>query len=164
MAQRITQQIDCLQIVDMHLSFPIDSVKITIDTNANYSIDSIYTSPWIQINETDFVIDIDGVAKYRIQDGKTIYIAPYPEAYQASVQLFLNGSAFGAILHQRGILPFHGCSFKYKEKGILICGDSGAGNREREKDVGIADGVVIEVVNGTLVEAIQVEGPTAQRD
>ncbi len=111
----------------MELSFPVDSVLLTIDKNADYSIAPIYSTPRLQINETEFAITIDGVAKYRVKDGSQVWVSPHNDADQSSIQLFLNGSVFGAVLHQRGIVPFHGCSFEYEGKGILICGRSGVG-------------------------------------
>lgn len=43
------------------------------------------------------------------------------------MELYLNGSVYGAILHQRKILPMHGSSFIYNGKGIMLCGEAGAG-------------------------------------
>ena len=44
-----------------------------------------------------------------------------------SIELYLNGSVYGAVLHQRKILPLHGSSFRYKGAAVMICGDAGAG-------------------------------------
>ncbi|MBE0655046.1 MAG: hypothetical protein IH594_14690, partial [Bacteroidales bacterium] len=35
--------------------------------------------------------------------------------------------AYGAILHQRKIIPIHGSTFIFNDEGIMICGDAGAG-------------------------------------
>jgi len=112
----------------MNLNFPLDSALITITDEENICItDPLYTSLILQINETDFKLVIDNVAIYHVQNGCNIRIFPFPNADQSSIQLFLNGSAFGAVLHQRGIIPFHGCSFELNQKGIILCGYSGAG-------------------------------------
>jgi len=87
----------------------------------------IYSRPHFKINESDFFLDIKNVARYRVQNGQEILICPYENADEESVNLFLEGSALGALLHQRGMLPFHGSSFVYKNKGVMICGHSGAG-------------------------------------
>ena len=89
----------------------------------------IFSRPHFKIKEDDFFLDIKNVACYRVQNGQTIWINPYENADENSVDLFLEGSVLGALLHQRGILPFHGSSFLYKEKGIMICGHSGVGSR-----------------------------------
>jgi hypothetical protein len=78
-------------------------------------------------NETDFFFDVRNVARYRVQNGQVVSICPYKNADETSITLFLEGSVLGAVLHQRQILPFHGSSFEYKNKGVMICGRSGVG-------------------------------------
>ncbi len=87
----------------------------------------IYAKPYLKINESDFFLDINNVASYRVLSGRDILICPYEDADEESVNLFLEGSVLGALLHQRGILPFHGSSFVHKGRGITICGSSGVG-------------------------------------
>ncbi|MDP4203103.1 MAG: hypothetical protein Q8861_10430 [Bacteroidota bacterium] len=112
----------------MDLCFPIDVIQIAIQEEVTGKIlNSLYTTPILQINETDFWLTVDKVAIYRVQNGHKITVFPVSDIDAASIQLFLNGSAFGAVLHQRGIIPFHGCSFELNQKGIIICGYSGAG-------------------------------------
>lgn len=112
----------------MNLHFPLDSVSISIDKQKNGGVVSpLYFSPVLEINESDFQLIIENVATYRVQDGWNIKISPFPGTDQSSIQLFLNGSVFGALLYQRGIIPFHGCSFELNHKGIILCGYSGAG-------------------------------------
>ncbi|MFQ3174397.1 MAG: hypothetical protein ACI8W0_001516, partial [Flavobacterium sp.] len=50
-----------------------------------------------------------------------------PKATNANIELYLNGSTYGAILHQRKIMPIHGSCFIFNNKGIMLCGNSGAG-------------------------------------
>ena len=83
--------------------------------------------PFFQANQDDFFLDVKGVACFNVQNGNKIVISPYEGADEASIRLFLNGSVFGALLHQKGILPLHGCSFRYQDRGIVICGNSGVG-------------------------------------
>lgn len=112
----------------MAFSFPLDFVQITINKEkTEIDLDSLYTNKSIRINETDFWLRVDKVATYRVKNGYEIAVSPFPGVDTASIQLFLNGSVFGAVLHQRGIIPFHGCSFELNQEGIIICGYSGAG-------------------------------------
>ena len=87
----------------------------------------LFSRPHLKINESDFFLDIKNVARYRVQNGETMLYSPYEGADEASINLFLEGSALGALLHQRGIIPFHGSSFVYKGRGITLCGRSGTG-------------------------------------
>ncbi|MDP4292052.1 MAG: hypothetical protein Q8908_13295 [Bacteroidota bacterium] len=110
------------------MSFPVNFVNIEIQSQRVERIDApLFALPHLEVKEDDFFLDARNIACYRAQNGHKISLYPYPEADPNSVNLFLNGSVLGAILHQRGILPFHGSSFVYKGQGIIICGVSGAG-------------------------------------
>lgn len=112
----------------MILHFPIEIENIEISsvdleklTNPRFSCSTI------QVNEDDFYLNVHEVANYRVLNGNNIQVYPHKNADTASIKLFLNGSVLGAVLHQRATLPFHGSCFEYNQKGILICGVSGAG-------------------------------------
>ena len=53
------------------------------------------------------VLHIKGIASYLIRDGRGILVDPAPDAVERNVRLYLLGSAFGILLHQRGLLPLH---------------------------------------------------------
>ncbi len=70
---------------------------------------------------------LEGVAAYRVQDGRSITVAPVPGADPADVRLFLLGSALGALLYQRGLLPLHGSAVATPWGAMVFAGPSGAG-------------------------------------
>ncbi len=112
----------------MNLQFPITIEKldfsiVDLETISNPR----FSCSYMQINEDDFYLKVNEVANYRVQKGNIIKIFPHKNSDIASIKLFLNGSVLGAILHQRATLPFHGSCFEYNQKGIMICGVSGAG-------------------------------------
>lgn len=112
----------------MDLNFPVEINCLTIshEESSKFSAPRL-SRTHLQVDEKDFFIDIHNIASYRVQNGNNVHIYPHENADRASIELFLNGSVLGAILHQRSILPFHGCSFEYKGKGVIICGSSGTG-------------------------------------
>jgi len=55
-----------------------------------------------------FRLDVPGVARYRVEEGKRIIIEPLANASPEKVRLFLLGSTMSALLYQRGLLPLHG--------------------------------------------------------
>ncbi len=112
----------------VNLDFPIPDIELK-QINGTFPIimNPRFSRPNFAINDDEFYLDVRNVAQYQAIKGSKILYSLYENADKASVELFLQGSVFGAILHQQGILPFHGCSFDYKGKGILICGNSGAG-------------------------------------
>lgn len=112
----------------MDLTFPLNYVDIHIVS----CLPALYKDPIIgkhrwSANENELTFQIENVASYKIQNGAEVYVCPYPISDTDSIQLFLNGSVLGAVLHQRGIMPFHGSSFIFKDLGVLICGNSGVG-------------------------------------
>ncbi len=112
----------------MILNFPlkIKSVgffQIDDGDNSRFNISNyIY-----KIAERDFILTISKIAKYRIYDGDFIEVDVCEDADEKSVNLFLNTYALGALLHQRAQISFHGSSFILNGKGVVICGNSGAG-------------------------------------
>ena len=72
-------------------------------------------------------LSIPGVATFRVQNGTTITVAPEAGADAAGVRLFLLGTAVGALLHQRGVLPLHGAALRMNDQCVSIVGASGAG-------------------------------------
>ena len=125
--RRLVLQVNII-IEEMNLHFPIAIEKLNFSTKNLENIPNpCFANSYMEINEDDFYMNVHEVATYRAKKGNSIEIFPHKNADTASIKLFLNGSVLGAILHQRAVLPFHGSSFEYNQKGILICGVSGAG-------------------------------------
>ena len=80
-----------------------------------------------QVNPNAVWMDVPGVARFLITDGAKITVDAYPEADNADLCAFLVGSCIGAILHQKGFLVLHASAVVYRDKLIVICGESGAG-------------------------------------
>src|SRR5437762_891705 len=66
-----------------------------------------------------FLLKLDGVARYLICVGSEIVIDAVPKADPAAIRLFLLGPVFGALLHQRGILPLHGSAISTSKGAVL---------------------------------------------
>ncbi len=70
---------------------------------------------------------IDKVARYFVSNGNKIIVEPNHNADADLVCLYLYGSAFGALLFQRGVLPLHGSSIVTPKGAVLFVGHSGFG-------------------------------------
>ena len=70
---------------------------------------------------------MDNVARYYVANGDYILIERESGSADEEVLLFLMGSAMGAILHQRNILPLHGSSIKVHHEGVIFVGPSSIG-------------------------------------
>ena len=73
------------------------------------------------------VMDIPGVATFRVQAGQTIRIAPHPNADPGRISLFALGSAMGIALMQRGALVLHAAAVVIQGRATLFAGPSGSG-------------------------------------
>jgi hypothetical protein len=73
------------------------------------------------------ILHIFDIARYRISGGDTIVVNPEPGVPDRNVRLFLLGSAFGALIHQRGLLPLHANAIEVDGKAVAFMGASGAG-------------------------------------
>ena len=111
----------------MKFRFPIDDVSIKLTKEKTMVAMPLYADKYSQINQQEFSLNVDGVAFYYASHGKYIEITPYEDCNIHTLELYLNGSVYGAILHQRLILPFHGSCFRYRDMGIMVCGESGVG-------------------------------------
>ncbi|HYX07724.1 MAG TPA: hypothetical protein VE912_13430, partial [Bacteroidales bacterium] len=86
-----------------------------------------FTAVRFEASHGDFLLRVDGVARFRVKNGNEIIIDKKAEIQDHDVTLFLMGSAIGALLHQRGILPVHGSSVCRDGEAIIFAGVSGAG-------------------------------------
>lgn len=80
-----------------------------------------------QASAEEFLLTVDGIARYHVAHGRHITIAPHPGAAEDDILLFLMGSAIGGLLHQRNILPLHGSACEINGQGVIFTGRSGAG-------------------------------------
>ncbi|MGZ8311777.1 MAG: hypothetical protein ACXWUR_06890 [Allosphingosinicella sp.] len=85
------------------------------------------TSPGYAATDQGTVLTVPRVGRYLIQDGRCILVERQPDASDRNVRLFLLGSAFGALLHQRGLLPLHANAIDVGGRVVAFSGHSGAG-------------------------------------
>jgi len=74
-----------------------------------------------------FWLRVDEVATFLVRDGRRVTIAREAGADDDDVRLFLMGSVFGALLHQRDDLVLHGSAIVAGEACVALLGQSGAG-------------------------------------
>ncbi|MFV8337569.1 hypothetical protein ACNQF7_16025 [Flavobacterium sp. RSP29] len=113
-------------MIDLNFPITLEHLEFSQE-DLEQLTDATFSSTHLQVGENDFFLNVHNVATYRVQNGNSVLIFRHENADLASIKLFLNGSVLGAVLHQQGTLPFHGSCFQYNEKGVLLCGDSGAG-------------------------------------
>jgi len=85
------------------------------------------SGPTWQIAGKQFLLRIPDIARFLLNDGREIVVAPESEAAAADLPIFTLGSAFGILLHQREQIVLHASAVRVGDKAVLFCGQSGAG-------------------------------------
>jgi hypothetical protein len=73
------------------------------------------------------LLTVPKVGRFLVRSGNEILIDPDPGASERNVRIFLLGSAIGALLHQRGLLPLHANAIDIGGRAVAFSGHSGAG-------------------------------------
>jgi hypothetical protein len=107
--------------------FPSEVVADPDITIRAGSVPTSGESPGLHTHDGGQLLVIPGIARYRIAGGNEIIVDPAPDVPERNVRLFLLGSAFGALLHQRGLLPLHANAIELEGKAVAFMGKSGSG-------------------------------------
>ena len=80
-----------------------------------------------QAKKDDFIFNMPQVGAFRVCRGNEIITMPLTDTKPDLMRVFLMGSVFGALLHQKGILALHGSAVTGKKGAILFTGRSSSG-------------------------------------
>lgn len=105
----------------------IGDVNIICDKVPTEILKPIVKNKTYQISTNQLLFYVEGVGHYYVENGNRIVVQPDEHADTGKVRLFVLGTAFGALLLQRGILPIHGSAVVIDGLCIIFTGVSGAG-------------------------------------
>jgi hypothetical protein len=74
-----------------------------------------------------FWMEVPGIVRLLVTAGTEITVEILGSATDGEVRAYLLGSAMGALLHQRGLLPLHASAVEIGGRAIAFIGTSGAG-------------------------------------
>jgi hypothetical protein len=80
-----------------------------------------------EYNGKEILIDLPAVGRFLLRAGKEILMDLPPYADQDEVRAYLLGFVFGALCHQRGIIPLHASAIDVADGCVAFVGASGAG-------------------------------------
>jgi HPr Serine kinase C-terminal domain/AAA domain len=80
-----------------------------------------------QIAGKQFLMRIPDIARFLLNDGSEIVVEPESEAGVADLPIFILGTVFGILLHQREQIVLHASAVRVNGRAVLFCGASGAG-------------------------------------
>ncbi len=80
-----------------------------------------------QIAGDRFLLRIPDVARFLLSAGREIAFEPEANADAGDIAIFILGTVFGILLHQRQQIVLHASAVRVNGKAVLFCGASGAG-------------------------------------
>jgi hypothetical protein len=89
--------------------------------------DPLTDGGYFQATSDTFLLKVTDVARYLVVNGREIWIDPLPNIRIELIRIYLLGSAFGALLHQRHLLVMHASSIQTERGTVLFVGNSGHG-------------------------------------
>ena len=96
-----------------------------------------------QSTGNEFLLQIDQVARYHVRNGTEISVQQLGNSSLADVSAFISGTVFGALMHQRQMLPIHASTVIFQGKCLVFAGLSGAGKSTLAAAVIEAGGMLI---------------------
>ena len=120
--------------IKSEIKFPelIEIEECSVDVSISYGkvpkqIDNpIKVGVAFQAKQNEFLLEVKDVATYFVKDGKEIIVERLG-GEDNEINLFLLGSAFGAVIYQLKKIPFHGSTVVINDKAVIISGVSGVG-------------------------------------
>ena len=106
-------------------AYPDVSIELTRKDETPKS--PFYHDDHIIAGDQDFYFRVSDALAFRIRNGAHISIYCSGSAGESDIMLYLVGSAWGVLCHQRGLLPFHCSAIGVGNNSIALTGASGAG-------------------------------------
>lgn len=107
--------------------FPAHDRGVPDVTIRRGALSPVQAEPGLSVDGDVLRLNVPDVAQYSIEGGREIVVDPNPGVPERNVRLFLLGSAFGALLHQRRLLPLHANAVEIDGHAVAFMGGSGAG-------------------------------------
>ncbi|HEY0107195.1 MAG TPA: hypothetical protein VGB91_14020 [Rhizomicrobium sp.] len=85
------------------------------------------TGPTYQIAGDLFLLRIRGIARFLLKGGRELTVQTEDATPLEDIAIFIIGTVFGILLHQRGQIVLHASAVRVNGKAVLFCGPSGAG-------------------------------------
>lgn len=78
-------------------------------------------------NADRFLLDLPKIGRFLSEGGKRVTVAPAPGVPLEDILVFVTGTAFAAILYQRGALLLHASAVVHQGRAHVFCAPSGTG-------------------------------------
>lgn len=85
-----------------------------------------YAAPGWRIGHKRLHLNVPEVAHFLIREGREILVEPLPDADASEITTLLLGPVFGALCHQRGLLPMQASAARYHNRCFAFLSDRSA--------------------------------------
>jgi hypothetical protein len=83
--------------------------------------------PSVAANGKEVLLDYPKTGRFLVRNGNEILIEPAPLSDEGEILVYLLGTAFGVLCHQRGIPPLHASAIDVADGCVAFVGETGAG-------------------------------------
>ena len=119
-------QVDCdFPLPELFEGSPESAADVTIESGP-VPLDGVF-EPGDHAVPGGSLLVIEDAGRYFVQSGSRILIERAEGASERNVRLFLLGSAFGLLIHQRHLLPLHANAVEIDGRIVAFMGESGVG-------------------------------------
>jgi hypothetical protein len=111
-----------------------------------------------QAAPSQFLLKMPNIARYLVRNGDEILVTPESDSLAEEVRLFLLGTVWAALLHQRELLVLHASGILTPKGAVILMGRSSVGKSSlaaafyrRGYPVLADDTVALDVIDGQLL-------------
>ena len=83
--------------------------------------------PAVRVDADHFWMDVPRVGRFLVRNGREMIVELCPDAPDGDVRAYLLGSAMGALLQQRGLLPLHASAVAVDGRAVAFIAPAGSG-------------------------------------
>jgi hypothetical protein len=123
---RIHAELECPELPSLPIEAGDPDVTVRLLPSSVNALQS-FENGFYEVHPGIFSLAVSGVAQYRVEEGRRIFITPLPDVPEEKLRLFLLGSAMGALLYQRGLFPLHGSAVETPWGAMIFVGAQGSG-------------------------------------
>ena len=110
-----------------HQSATPHPVHVRLGAVPNQLPGAVELDPYCFATPTQYLLNIQGIARYLVNEGREIVIDPDDSAPALDVRAYLLGSIFVVLCQQRGLLPLHASAIGGKSGVVAFLANSGQG-------------------------------------
>ncbi|MFN6935284.1 MAG: hypothetical protein ACK4NZ_09040, partial [Tsuneonella sp.] len=116
-----------IELPELRPSLPDTRPEVTVSWGQVAPVAATDDPYGLSVTESGVTVSVTSVARFQVSGGTQIRIDPDPAADEATIRLFLMGTAMGAIFCQRRMFPLHANAIVFDGLAVAFAGPSRAG-------------------------------------